>query len=77
LAPANKAKVGGVDCSTAPLTACLLSFRPTACGKPLELDFFLTASAKPSELLYSFTEYSGTILYSVFSMSAWLSENQI
>jgi hypothetical protein len=39
--------------------------------------FFLTASAKPSELLYSFTEYSGTILYSVFSMSIWLAENQI
>jgi hypothetical protein len=39
LAPANKAKVGGVDRSTTPLTACLLSFRPTACGKPLELDF--------------------------------------
>jgi hypothetical protein len=39
LAPANKAKVGGADCSTTPLTACLLSFRPTACGKPLELDF--------------------------------------
>jgi hypothetical protein len=75
LAPANKAKVGGADYSTTPLITCLLSFCPTDCGKPLELDF-LTASAKPSELLF-FSEYSGTIFYSVFSMSCWLSENQI